>query len=79
MLHDNIKNTKINNNMSTFITLFKSINCYVGRTILRKIFFTLSMNDGILCKISSVPQNIVMNMNNVMSDGALKTNIICNA
>ena len=30
------------------------------------MFFTLSMNDGILCRILSIPHNIVMAMNNVM-------------
>ena len=31
-----------------------------------KMFLTFNMNDGIFCKILSIPQNNVMDMNNVM-------------
>ena len=39
----------------------------MGLTIFYKIFLTFSLNDDILCRIMSVPKNIVMDLNNVMN------------
>lgn len=39
--------------------------CYVGLTVFCGIFFTFTMNDEIFCRILVVPQNIVMDLNNV--------------
>jgi hypothetical protein len=38
----------------------------MGLTTFCKIFLTFGMNDGVFHKILSVPENIVMDLNNVM-------------
>ena len=48
------------------ITFFIYITMFVGLIIFYKIFSTFSMNMGTFCKILSVPQNIVMDLNNVL-------------
>ena len=40
------------------------------------IFLTFNMNDGILCRILSVPHNIVMDLNNVMNASSSR-NMFC--
>ena len=39
----------------------------MGLTILCKTFCTFNLNAGKLCKIMSVPQNTLMDLNNVMN------------
>ena len=50
-------------------------NVPVELTISYKIFPTFNVNDGLFCKILSVPHNIVMNLNNVVSIPF--SNLIC--
>ena len=38
----------------------------MGLTIFCKVVLTFSMNDGIFCKIFTVPEKIVMDLNSVM-------------
>ena len=38
----------------------------MGLTVFCRIFFAFSVNDGIFCRMMSVPQNMVMDLNDVM-------------
>ena len=47
---------------------FECEEYYVGLTMFCRIFLTFSLNVKIFCRILSIPYNIVMALNNVMSD-----------
>ena len=53
----------------TPITLFRSIRMFNGTG---SIFLTFSLNDGVLCRMLSVPLNILMDLNNVMPTPTLE-------
>jgi hypothetical protein len=46
---------------------FECEESFVGLTVFYKMFLTFNLNMKIFCKIMSVPQNIIMALNNVMT------------
>ena len=60
-LHPNIQNCNV-----CYTTLFFQQQYFVGLTIFCRIILIFNLNDGILHIIPLVPQNIVIELNNVM-------------